>query len=139
MMLDNWKIRLLRSACSQNSIRNFKEEEMKRALGILLIIGLVTLLAGCGLFDKHYYFAYGDSTSGYCYQVDTSDSNLESYLAASIYTEGTCADHGFGTSHSCSISASYNGMSYDETVYYGSTWITSASQTACTSAGGTYK
>ncbi len=110
---------------------------MKRLALIILVAAVGLLVAGCAM-EKSYYVIIGDSSTGMCEQVTTSNGDIRSTITAAGYKEGTCAVQGFGGSHYCTYSTGSGTESYDISIYWGSSFSASDIQTACTSAGWTY-
>ncbi len=110
---------------------------MKRLIGLLVVLAVVLLVGGCS-FSKTYYYAYGGTVNGYCQEVSTNNSTIESIVTLGGYTLGTCASQGF-TGHSCSFSYGAGTTAYDVTEYWGSAVTPSTMQSDCAAEGGTYK
>jgi hypothetical protein len=111
---------------------------MKRVLGLLVVLAVVLLVAGCAQ-NKTYYLTAGGTVNGYCEEVSSNNTNIQNALTLAGYTLGTCASQGFSTSgHTCAFSFGSGTTSYDITEYWGSSVPSSTIQSACTLAGGTY-
>lgn len=90
---------------------------MKRILGLLVVSAFVLIVAGCA-FDKTYYYQFGGAASGFCEEVVTNNSTIESDLSLIGYSLGTCASAGFSGGY-CSYSYGSGTTTYTINEYWG--------------------
>lgn len=118
-------------------LRKEGREKMKRIVLIGIVMAAVLFIAGCAL-ESSYYISVGDTSTGFCYQVTTNNSDIKSALTSAGYVQGTCAGQGFADAHYCTYSAGSGSTMYEISVYWGTSLTPTDIQTACSGSGWTY-